>query len=167
MADIRFTHYRDADLAAVTVFSAAIQDHERATNDRLRPGETIAHAYATWMTGEAKARGGVILLACDADQKVGFVCAWPAEDEDQLVLPEARAHGYVSDLYVEPGHRRLGLATALLQCAEDAMAELGCTRLRICAKAANQAALDCYAGFGFTAYEVILEKRISLSSAAE
>lgn len=167
MADIVFSHYRDADLPILIGFAAAIQDHERASDDRLHPGHVIARAYTIWMTAEAKGRGGTILIARDGTTAVGFVCAWPAIDEDQLVRPKARAHGYVSDLYVEPAYRRQGLATTLLAAAEESMAAIGCTRLRICAKAANRAALHCYDSFGFTAYEVILEKPISPPDAGE
>lgn len=141
-------------------FAAAIQEHERARDARLQPGHVIARAYTIWMVGEAKAQGGEILIARAGETAVGFVCAWPAIDEDQLVRPEARAHGYVSDLYVVEAMRRQGLASALLECIEGAMAARGCTRLRICAKASNQAALGCYDRFGFVAYEVILEKPI-------
>jgi ribosomal protein S18 acetylase RimI-like enzyme len=158
---IRIEPARDADRPTLVAFAEAIQDFERETNPNLHPGEVIARAYTAWMTGEVKANGGIILIARDDQTPAGFVCAWPAIDDDQLVKPEARAHAYVSDLYVAPQYRRQGLASSLLEAAEAEMAGRGCTRLRICAKASNQAALGCYAGFGFIPYEVILEKPIS------
>ncbi len=164
---IRIEPGRDADRAILVAFAEAIQDHERDTNPKLYPGAVIARAYTAWMTSEVKANGGIILIARDDGHEVGFVCAWPAVDDDQLVRPEARAHAYVSDLYVAPDYRRQGLATSLLEAVESEMAERGCTRIRICAKASNRAALGCYSAFGFLPYEVILEKPISPARSAE
>ncbi len=161
---IRIEPYRADDRDTIRSFVAAIQDHERAQVPSLRPGHAIAESYTVHLLRSVAARGGAMLMARADPGTVGFVCAWPGEDDDPLVEPDSRAHGYVSDLFVEPAWRRRKVGQRLLRAAEREMAARGCKRLRICAKAANQAALASYAAFGFAAYEVILDKPIATSA---
>jgi GNAT superfamily N-acetyltransferase len=152
--------YAPGDRAAVTRFVAAIQEHERALVPALRPGDAIAEAYAAHLLRSVAQRGGAMLMARAEGDTIGFVCGWPGTDDDPLVEPQARAHGYVSDLFVLPEWRGQGVGSLLLGAIEQALAACGFPRLRICAKAGNREALGSYAAFGFAAYEVILEKPI-------
>jgi ribosomal protein S18 acetylase RimI-like enzyme len=160
-ARVRIEPYGNGDRQTVQRFVAEIQDHERHLVPALRPGHAIADSYTAHLLHTVATRGGTMLMARVAADTVGFVCAWPGEDDDPLVEPFARTHGYVSELFVVPAWRRRGVGQTLLEAAEAAMAASGCTRLRICSKASNQAALGTYAAAGFSAYEVILDKLIA------
>lgn len=89
-----------------------------------------------------------------------------AADDDPLLQDAARQHALIGELFVEEAMRRSGIARALLAAGEAAMAARGARRLRIWAKAGNQAAVACYQAFGFAAYEVVLEKPIGPDASA-
>ena len=147
-------------LTLVERFVGDIQTHERARVPELRPAAEIAADYARWLVAEVAARDGVLLLAWDGDVAVGLVAAWPSHDDDPLLAPAHRDHGYVSDLAVAATHRRRGIGRALLAAAEAAMRERGCRQMRVCSKASNVEALGTYAAAGFAPYEVILWKTL-------
>lgn len=157
---MRIAPARPDDLTLVERFVGLIQEHERARVPELRPAAEVAADYARWLVAEVAARGGVLLLAWDGDAAVGLVAAWPARDDDPLLEPAHREHGYVSDIAVAGTHRRRGVGRALLAAAEAAMAERGCRQMRICSKAGNAEALAAYAAAGYEAYEVTLWKRL-------
>lgn len=157
---IRIERFDPADLPAVTEFVAAIQEHERAVAPDLKPGDEIGPGYAEMLLRAVADRNGLILLAREREGAVGFVCAWIDADDDPLLRDDARAHAYVSDLYVRDEWRRNGVGRMLLHAIEAAMRERGCRRIRICSKAGNLAALQCYAALGYEPYEVILSKTV-------
>jgi ribosomal protein S18 acetylase RimI-like enzyme len=157
---VRIASYRPKDFAAVVAFVGALQDYERAIVPALRPGHEIAQPYAEMLSSEAAARDGCILLAWAQTRPIGFVCAWCDEDDDMLLQDEFRRHAYISDIYVETEWRQRGVASKLLSSVEDEMRNRGCARIRICSKAANDAALGCYRRAGGGGYELILEKAL-------
>lgn len=146
--------YRPQDRPTIEAFVAAIQEHEREMVPELRTGAEIAAAYAEYIVTQAANRGGVLLLARDGDEAIGFGCAWIGSDDDPLLAVEHRAHAYVSDLFVRPEWRGRGIGQRLLGEIERLMAARGCKRLCITAKAANVPALRCYEAAGLRPYEV-------------
>ncbi len=152
--------YRPQDLPTIEAFVAAIQDHERELVPELRPAAEIAASYAAQIVAQATNRGGVLLLAKDGDEAIGFACAWIDSDDDPLLAVEHRAHAYVSDLFVRPEWRGRGIGQRLLGEIERLMAARGCKRLCITAKAANLTALRFYNAAGLMPYEVDFWKEI-------
>jgi ribosomal protein S18 acetylase RimI-like enzyme len=88
--------------------------------------------------------------------------AWTAEAEGAvlaavLVLPpqaggpsaEGHAPAEIVNLAVAPGHRRRGLARALLRAVLDEAVRRGWTRLRVATADSSAPALALYAGLGF------------------
>ena len=116
---LRIDPFQRADLPIIADFVAAIQEHERTTVPTLKTGEEIRSSYTNRIVERATARRGMILLARDGTDVVGFICAWIDQDSDPLLSDEARDHAYVSDLYVSPDARRRGVARRLL----DAVAQ--------------------------------------------
>ena len=155
---IRIEPYQPADLPAVRAFVEAIQEHERARVPELKPGREICTSYAAMLLDQVAGRNGAILMARTGAQTIGFVCAWLAQDADPLLSDAARAHAYVSDLFVLESHRRQGVARLLLTRIEQEMRRRGCQRIRIVSKASNLIALACYEAAGYRPYEVILSK---------
>jgi len=158
---VRIAAYRPADFGAVLAFVAAIQEHERAGIPELRPGGEVGARYAELLVRTVEEKNGVILLARDGEQAVGFACAWVDEDDDVLLRADARRHAYVSDIFVDQHWRHKGLGRRLLAAIEAAMSERGCRRMRIRSKAFNVAALKCYEAAGFEPYEIMLAKTIT------
>ena len=158
MTAYRIEPGQPADMPDVAAFAAAIQEHERARAPQLRPGAAVAEAYLAHLRERLAGPGGALLMARAGEAAIGFVCGWTGEDDDMLLEPACRQHGYISDLYVVPEWRRRGVAQALLVAMEAHFRAQGLARLRICSKAGNAEALPAYTAAGFVPYEVILER---------
>jgi GNAT superfamily N-acetyltransferase len=157
---VEIDSFRPSDLRWIVSFVEAIQEHERAGVPELKPGSEIGSAYAERLVRTIAARNGVILVARAAEEKVGFACAWLEHDDDPLLREDARAHAYVSDIFVVEEWRRRGVAGQLLEAVEAEMRKRGCRRMRINAKAGNAAGLRFYEAVGYRAYEVTFTKSI-------
>lgn len=157
---IRVEEYQPADLATVTAFVEAIQEHERAMAPELKPGHEIGDSYTADLLRSVAAQRGAILLARASGETIGFACAWVEVEDDPLLREEARPHAYVSDLFVVDTWRRQGVARLLMDALEVRLRRGGCRRIRVCSKAGNVMALDCYAAMGYRPYEVIFSKSL-------
>ena len=158
---LRVDLFQSADLPLVATFIAAIQEHERASVRELKPGSEIADSYAEAMVRRIRESDGVMLMARDESETLGFVAGWLEVDPDPCLEEEARRYALVSDIYVIEAARRRGIAHRLLGAFEAAMRERGSARLRPCAKATNLGAIACYEAAGYRPYEVILSKPAS------
>jgi len=155
---IRIEPYRPDDAPRLTEFVGAIQEYERRYVAGLRPGSEIAADYAATVMKNVREAGGAILMARQDGETVGFVSAWIRVDEDLLLQEDVRRHAYISDIYVEERVRQNGIASRLLSEIERTMRSRGCSRIRICSKAANDAAMKCYESAGYQQCEVDFSK---------
>ena len=151
-----------SDFATLIRFVGAIQEHERIDVPDLKSGSEIGSDYAQMLIRMASEQNGCIRMARAETEIVGFGCAWIEEDEDVLLRDDARIYGYVSDIFVEGAWRRRGIALRLLEVLELEMRARGCSRMRICSKAANHLALECYRRAGYQPYEIVLTKRLDI-----
>ncbi|MFB6398247.1 GNAT family N-acetyltransferase [Polymorphospora lycopeni] len=95
---------------------------------------------------------------------------------------DGRAHGFVTrtvlpaslllgtawmirDLYVDPAHRRSGLARELLRHVVDEARAAGALRISLQTEPDNAAALRLYAGFGFRAVDGLKSLSLPLTPA--
>lgn len=156
---ITIEEYRPEYFQAIQGFVEIIQDTESDLVPGLKSGAEIKEWYAQSLIDSIKSKKGVILVATAAGAAIGFVCAW-VEEDDKLVLDSARQCAYISDICVSADWRGHGVAPQLLQAIEKRMKELGCQRIRLCAKNGNLAATKCYEGQGYQTYEIILAKSL-------
>jgi len=63
--------------------------------------------------------------------------------------------GWVNYLAVDPGQRRRGVATALIDAAVERLGELGCPKVNLQIRRANADAVRFYASLGFVEDDVI------------
>ncbi len=155
--------YQDFDFPAVVAFVAMIQDHERELGSaNRRQGGAIAVPYAHHVCSRTAMDGGILLMACMSDAPVGFISAWPDRDDDPLIEPSAREHAVISDVFVLPNWRRMGVAQQLLLQTEQHFRQRGIARLRIGAASLNSPASSFYSGSGFKPSEIVYEKTIPM-----
>lgn len=96
----------------------------------------------SWDDVAPRLRHGAAFLAERGDEAIGFALA-----------SRSRADiGHVEDLYVRPGHRRRGVATALLGHVAQAFGERGVVHVALDVDVGNEAARALYAGLGFESY---------------
>jgi len=158
---VRIHPFQPADFAAVVAFVEAIQEHERIHVPDLKLGTEIGNSYTNLLLRSVAERNGCMMIARAEVGAIGFACAWVHEDDDMLLCDSARIHAYISDIFVDRDWRRRGVASLLLDAIETAMRERGCSRIRVCSKAANQLAIACYETRGYRPYEIIFSKPLN------
>jgi ribosomal protein S18 acetylase RimI-like enzyme len=151
-----------SELATLIAFVEAIQEHERTNVPDLKSGSEIGSDYAQLLIRTAAERNGCILMARTDTEIIGVGCALVEQDDDTLLRDDARTHAYISDIFVVDAWRRRGIAMRLLETLEVEMRSRGCHRIRICSKATNHFASECYKKAGYQPYEIIFGKRLAL-----
>src|SRR5256885_1207629 len=98
----RIRPYREADLAPVRAMLNGLQEYECTIEANRAHWADGAAAYADWMLEEAAQNSGAVLVAeSDTGAAIGLLTCWRAEDAtDITVVPAARVHLYISELFV-------------------------------------------------------------------
>jgi ribosomal protein S18 acetylase RimI-like enzyme len=84
-----------------------------------------------------------------------IACLWMGNAIDQVT---GDRHAHIFLLYVEPKHRRRGIATALMRYAEDWAKNRGDRQMGLQVFQSNQAALNLYSGLGYQTQSLWLKK---------
>lgn len=92
-----------------------------------------------------------------------FVCVDDANSDAPSVVGTVLAgfdgvRGWVHKVAAHPDRTRSGIATRLMQVAEQGLADLGCPKLNMQVRAGNDTALEFYKAAGY-----VVEDRVSLS----
>ncbi len=100
--------------------------------------------------------GHHLLLAVEGDRPVGFVTGV------EMVHPDKGRELFVYELGTDEGHRRRGIAGALLRALEDVAVSRGCHGLWVSTEPDNVAALATYRSAGYEREEsVTLTRRLA------
>ncbi|HUE16197.1 MAG TPA: GNAT family N-acetyltransferase, partial [Planctomycetaceae bacterium] len=127
-------------------------------SNRVAP-EAIRGEYIDHLLAECAKSDGYFLVAQRSDQVVGFICVLCRVESEDIVERE-REYAYVTDLVVVERHRNTGIGADLMRAAETRARSRGATRIRVGVLAANSGAHRLYHQLGYSAQEVVLEKRI-------
>ena len=121
----------------------------------IRPdlfGQVISK-YSVEEIGNMIASGDKKIFVAECGEKVrGYLIAWAVNDGVKTL--------YVDDLCVEPGFRRRGAATKLMQRAESFGREQGCRFLLLNVWSGNSEAEEFYKRYGMVERSKHLEKRL-------
>lgn len=160
IGEITVRPWRPADRTALLAGITNLQELERALSDTRLPGSKIAVPYLAMLRRRAGRPGGMFLVAeCDGDF-VGFAAGWIEQGDTIAQTRESGVYGYVSDVYVVPAKRGLGIASILLEASERHFADLGMKRLRLFSLSTNVAAHAAYRRAGFAPWETLFDKAI-------
>lgn len=129
------------------------------TGDRLTDAESAAR-HVAYLEDIVMDDGGCVLVAEHDGAVVGFLIAFIEEDDGHYLKPDARKHGYISDLYVDDAMRGRGVARSLMTEAERLFKEMGIKTMQIGVLAANAGARAVYEKAGYQTRSVFLEKDI-------
>lgn len=156
---VRVSEYT-RDRAAIRRLFVELQDHGRASDDRLAPGNEIADAYLESLLLRCSQCEGRFLVAELSGEVCGYLCILakaPCTEPADGLYEQAE----IVDLVVSSLARSAGVGKALLECAEAYAVHAGARFLRVSVFAKNQSAAAFYQRIGFTAHEVIYEKPLS------
>lgn len=135
------------------------QFEDAITGDRLTDAENAAK-HVAYLEDIVMDDGGCVLVAECGGAVIGFLVAFIEDDDGHYLKPEARKHGYISDLFVEDASRGKGVARALMERAERLFGEMDIKKMQIGVLADNQDARVVYEKAGYQTRSVFLEKDI-------
>ena len=134
-----------------------MQDYEAAFEpDRRRDADFAAEHWRQLLRRHVQ-ENGVILIAEDAGQPVGW--AFAHDDTAEVFVVEAeRKHGFLAELYVVPEARGKGLGRALIEGCEAWARTRGHRLLTVGVLAKNPAAIRAYEGAGYAPYWITMRR---------
>lgn len=142
-----------ADVPAVLPMVAAIvAQHEAWDPDRYATLPDVLDRYERWLPARAQDDRGVFLVAqtpappSDPPTLVGFLVA---TIDPNIPIYTLKEYAFIQDLWVEPAHRRRGIARALVQIAIDHLRAQGITQIRLETAAPNDPARRLFESLGF------------------
>jgi ribosomal protein S18 acetylase RimI-like enzyme len=125
-----------------------------------QPGEQIADAYTRWMLSSAEG-GGLVLVAEDGDEFVGFAAGWIEDEENVAETSDSDRFGFISDICILSKYRGKRIANQLLEAIIAHFDSAGIRRFRVGVLAANRSGRLAYERAGFQPYEMIYKKTIA------
>jgi len=118
--------------------------------DPMGGGEALSDFTKTNLVAEIQKRSDVtVILAFEGDKPVGIInCI------EGFSTFASKPLMNIHDVYVAPDYRGTGVATQLLQAAEDLAIEKKCCKVTLEVLEGNEPAKSTYLKFGFAAYEL-------------
>ena len=139
---------------------AELQNYERELHEARLPGEQTADAYTRWMLSSAE-DGGLVLVAEDGGEFVGFAAGWIEQQENVAETSDSNRFGFISDICILSKYRGKRIANQLLEAIIEHFDSAGIARVRLGVLAANRSARLAYERAGFQPYEMIYERTIT------
>lgn len=141
-----------------------------AMNAELGPVHGVAATPVNNAVSADQARSRMQAMANVEEVLLALVDGRPAALLSLRIVPylsQDEPYGEISELYVDPAHRRAGVATLLLAQAEFLARQRGCTYLHVNAWQNNDGAQALYRARGFAAVEMAFEKTLPPKSSSK
>jgi ribosomal protein S18 acetylase RimI-like enzyme len=136
-----------ADVPAVLPMVRAICAlHESWDASRYGMLPDVVDRYARWLPARAVDPRSVFLVAEARAALAGFLIGTV---EQNIPIYRVREYGFIHDVWVEPGHRRSGVARALVDEAVRRFKAMGVIQVRLETAAANDDARRLFEQAGF------------------
>ncbi|QLG50494.1 GNAT family N-acetyltransferase [Natrinema halophilum] len=142
-----------ADLETVTELWLRLARDQRAYDSAVRPDanrETMRNTLAAYRVNDG------LLVARLQGEIVGFASV--SIEHGSLELDVTR--GLLSNVYVDPAVRNQGIGTALLEAAEDTLAEQGADVMLLEVMAGNEDARRFYRSRGYDEFRVTMTRSL-------
>ncbi len=152
--------YQTPDEAGCRACVIELQDGERAFDQRLRTGESMADEYLAQMHVNCRDYAGALFVAERCGEIAGLVMVLAHVPFEALDEPSGD-YALVAELVVRQGFRRAGIARALLDTAEGYARDAGASELRIIVLSQNTPARTLYLREGFVPYKETMAKALN------
>ena len=160
MSEIEIRTFADADRPAVIALVRELQVAESAFYDRMKPPEEIGDWYVDYLLEACARDAGMILVACDGAEVVGYVVVLTAVSSADEVDEIDYSYAQIKDLAVTGRLRGEGIGARLIARAEQISRQAGARWLRISVLSDNEAAIGLYRKSGFRPLVSYLEKKL-------
>jgi ribosomal protein S18 acetylase RimI-like enzyme len=137
-----------ADVEAIGRLGALlVEEHHQFDPQRfIAPMPNLVQRYGQFLIAQAERHDMFVLVAERDGAAVGYAYAG-VEGNDYMALRGPA--GALYDLVVDPGHRRQGVGTALMQAALAELTSRGAPRVVLFTADKNHGAQAMFAGAGF------------------
>lgn len=144
---------------------------EEAFGGELNPVTQKMLRDLHWLSRTAWLLGPFLWMTPFADLFSGFVWVEGRQVVGNVTLTQARSGGpgcwLVSNVVVDPAHRRRGIGRALMEEALAHVRSRNGHRIILQVRADNQAAVHLYRDIGFVSVDTLLEMRLPLDRSVE
>lgn len=132
--------------AVLPMVAAHLREHEQADPQRFAFLPDVVARYERWLPQRATDPRSVFLVAEAGGPLAGFLVGTV---EQSIPIYKVKEFGFIHDVWVEPAHRRRGLARALVEDAVRRFGAIGITQVRLETAAMNETARSLFASCGF------------------
>ena len=136
-AGISVRRGQSRDMAFVTDLWRKLADNMSELDERVTVRPEAEILWAKWAGARLRDESSCVLVAEVEGEVVGYLLGYV--DEAQPIY-QRRRHALISDLYVDPDHRRKGLATKLVEEALAFFRQKEIDHIRVNVLKANAAA---------------------------
>ena len=145
------------DESAIFSFINGLQEHEAAFEPNRRLDTAFPAEHWREVQRRCAERNGVILIAEDEENPVGW--AFAHDETGELFVVEAeRIHGFLAELYVVPEARGKGFGRALIGGCEEWAREREHKLLMVGVLAKNPSAISSYKSAGYGSYALTMRR---------
>ena len=136
-AEITVRRGQSRDMAFVTELWRKLADEMYGLDERVAVRPEAEILWAKWAGARLRDEHSCVLVAEVAGEVVGYLLSYIDEAQPIYVT---RRHALISDLYVDPAHRRKGLGTKLVEKTFAFFREKEVDHVRVNVLKANAAA---------------------------
>lgn len=129
---------------------------------RVRRLPEFGDVFTKEMLENVRKQTGKILLACDNDIPVGFICGLilvANENQELKIIPSKT--GYIDKFYINKEYRGKGIGKELILQIEDYLKSVGCDSVWLEADAFNSNAYNFYKKGGYLDREIGMLKQLN------
>lgn len=154
MATVRFWQPSDLPYLLQMAAETAWQITPPGDQARSHP-EIVRRAAQRNLAGSLSTPGGMLLVAEESGRPVGYLLLTlqPSEFTGEM-------QGYFADVYIDPAHRRSGLAKEMHYRGEEYLQRLGIRTMTNWVHAGNEKGQRTGESFGFFPWGVMMAKEI-------
>lgn len=134
-----------------------LQNAESKIELNRKEDSEVAREYFEEISDQVRNKNGKIFCARVGSEIAGLIIVL-IEDND--IIDKPGRYAYISDVVVREKYRSKGMATKLMQEAEEFAKQEGIREIKICVLEKNIAALNLYQKTGYQAQTITLRKSI-------
>ena len=130
---------------------------ERRYNKSLKPMRQSRETYLAYLESDLESKDRAIFIAIERGEPVGIITG---RIYRTLPVKVHRRYGHMSNLFVQPPHRKKGIGTALFSEVLKWFRDNGIKDVRLGVYAKNASARDLFRKFKFREYVIEMKKHL-------
>lgn len=130
---------------------------ERIYNKSLKPLRQCKKSYFAYLAKDLRRKDIAVFIAVERGKPVGMITGRIVET---LPIKTLRRKGHASNLFIMPGHRRKGIATAMMSELLKWFRDNNVKDVRLGVHAKNASAYDMFRKFKFREYAIEMKKQL-------